>query len=83
MPDPHNLVVHGETREGCPAPAETYGVHVHMKRVLSLVRWVPHAGTRDYCPSSLGRYVYGSEISYNKAWARLLNKPKSQKIVGH
>ena len=38
--------------------------------------------------SSLGRYVFGSEISYNKAppppaWARLLNKPKSQKIVGH
>ena len=37
--------------------------------------------------SSLGRYVFGSEISYNKppppAWASLLNKPKSQKIVGH
>ncbi len=39
-------------------------------------------------PSSLGRYVFGSEISYNKAPPRLpvlgcLNKPKSQKIVGH
>ena len=38
--------------------------------------------------SSLGRYVFGSEISYNKAPPRLpglgcLNKPKSQKIVGH
>ncbi len=41
-----------------------------------------------YSVSSLGRYVFGSEISYNKpppppAWASLLNKPKSQKIVGH
>ena len=36
----------------------------------------------------VGRYAFGSEISYNKAPPRLpglgcLNKPKSQKIVGH
>ena len=43
--------------------------------------------TLDSVPSSLGRYVFGSEMSYNKhpppAWASLLNSPKSQKIVGH
>jgi hypothetical protein len=31
----------------------TFRVHVlHMKGVLpSLVRWAPHAGTRDFCPT--------------------------------
>ena len=43
---------------------------------------------KDVDTSSLGRYVFGSVLSYNKAppppaWARLLKKPKSQKIVGH
>ena len=28
-------------------------------------------GTHDKCASSLGRYVFGSEISYNKAPPRL------------
>jgi hypothetical protein len=46
-----------------------------------------HSGSQSDV-SSLGRYVFGSEISYNKAppppaWASLLNKPKSQKSLGY
>ncbi len=60
-------------------------------RVLRPPAWQHYGGQEgqaDGGVSSLGRYVFGSEISYNKApprpaWASLLNSPKSQKSLGH
>jgi len=62
------------------------GIEISMKFCVFCIH-ICRAGAGTPVGSSLGRWLFNSKISYNKApppaWASLLNTAKSQKSLGH